>query len=212
MLTEERDYLPVMTSNWEVKGVVSWKSVATRLALGQRCETVGDCMEDAQEVAHHASMFVASERIARSGYVLVRGKDRAVTGMVTAADLSVAFGTLGKPFLLIGEIELLVRDLVESHVGEDDLRRGHHDQERESYEIGDLSFGELIRLLQHPESWEKVGLPVDKQTLLGRLEEVRVVRNAVMHFDPDGLTDEQLALLEQTSRFLQRVTQLVGDG
>lgn len=82
--------------------------------------------------------------------------------------------------------------------------------ERDSYAINDLSFGQLIRLLERPQTWLKVGLQVNKRALLDRLEKVREVRNAVMHFDPDGLPDEDLALLEQTSRLLRKVSLLAG--
>ena len=37
MLTNDFSQLPVMISDREVKGIVSWKSIGSRLALGQKC-------------------------------------------------------------------------------------------------------------------------------------------------------------------------------
>ena len=40
---------------------------------------------------------------------------------------------------------------------------------------------------------------------LKRLEKIREIRNDVMHFDPDGLEDEDLNTLREFAQFLKRL-------
>ena len=52
----------------------------------------------------------------------------------------------------------------------------------------------------------RVDLGVHRDTFLffvRALDEVRVIRNAVMHFDPDGLTPEQLMRLNTVWAFVR---------
>jgi hypothetical protein len=72
------------------------------------------------------------------------------------------------------------------------LRQGHRVNR-----IADLTFGEYVRLLQHPQIWAKLKLKVDCGTLTALLEEVRVIRNDVMHFDSDPMTPDELGTLSR---------------
>ena len=52
-----------------------------------------------------------------------------------------------------------------------------------------------MRLLEHPKVWGKLNLLIDRTVLTKLLEDVRKVRNEVMHFDPDPMTPDELAIL-----------------
>jgi len=67
----------------------------------------------------------------------------------------------------------------------------------------DLTFGETVRAIGSSEIWEKLKLGLDRKTLVARLEELREIRNAVMHFHPDGITNEERDLLRRTRQMLQ---------
>src|SRR3546814_4636712 len=56
------------------------------------------------------SIFEAITDIVQHDFVLVRARDKTISGIVTAADLSLQFRTLTEPFLLLSEIETHVRD------------------------------------------------------------------------------------------------------
>jgi predicted transcriptional regulator len=88
MMQYEFSQLPVMQGDREVKGVVTWKSIGLRKALGSKCERVGDCQEDARIVDANRTLFDSIPIIIEHGYVLVRQRDRRITGIVTASDLS----------------------------------------------------------------------------------------------------------------------------
>jgi hypothetical protein len=45
--------------------------------------------------------------------------------------------------------------------------------------------GEYQRVLADPGIWTKLGWPLDRATFIERLDEIRHIRNDVMHFNPD---------------------------
>lgn len=114
MLANDFSQLPVMTNEREVKGVISWTSIGTRLALSKKGLYVRELMDAHQEIRSDASLFQAIPIIIQHEYVLVRGGDNRVTGIVTASDLSLQFQQLAEPFLLLGEIENHIRRILAS--------------------------------------------------------------------------------------------------
>jgi hypothetical protein len=48
-----------------------------------------------------------------------------------------------------------------------------------------MNFGEYVRLLENPANWSKLQLALDRVVFTKMLNGVRLVRNDVMHFDPD---------------------------
>ncbi len=167
-------------------------------------------MEPAQEIASHSSLFQAVPMIVQHNYVLIRAPDRMITGVVTASDLSVQFQQLARPFLLLGEIENHIRQMIGSRYTAAELStaRDPSDSSREVRSPADLSFGEYIRLLEDPDRWQKLATQIDRATFCKQLDQVRKVRNDVMHFDPDGIPESDETLLANFARFLHRLHSL----
>jgi CBS domain-containing protein len=212
MLQFDYSQLPIMHGEREVKGMISWKSIASRYSLGGECCKVQNCREDAQVVDGNGRLFDAIPTIVRHGYVLVRDpQDRRITGIVTASDLSLQFQQLAEPFLLLREIELHIRQLLQEKVLPEDLDwLGSADTTApKPKSISDLSFGGYIRLLQRPQVWVRLSLNIDQTALTAQLEEVRQVRNDVMHFDPDPMTAKQLDALKNAAKFMQQLYELL---
>ena len=207
MLTNDFSQLPVMTSGREVKGVITWASIGSRLAVGKNCLVARELMEQHQEIRHDASFFSAIGIIAEHQYVLVRGHDQKITGIVTASDLSQQFQQLAEPFLLLGEIENHVRRVISQRftLTEVESAKDPADTKRVVTSVADLSFGEYIRFLENKDRWDRLNITVDRKTCLEKFESVRRIRNDVMHFDPDGIPEKDLMTLREFARFLQRL-------
>lgn len=207
MLAHGYSQLPVTTTLREVKGVISWQSIGARLSLGIRGNLVRDMMERHHEVQHDISIFQAIPIVVSNDYVLVRGADRAISGIVTASDLSLQFLQLSEPFLLLSEIENQVRRVISKKFQRVELGnvRNPLDAERAVSHVSDLTFGEYIRLLENAENWVKSELPMDRGVFCSRLEVVRKIRNDVMHFDPDGISPSDLETLREFARFFQKI-------
>jgi CBS domain-containing protein len=212
MLKHDFSQLPVMQGEREVKGMITWKSIGSRFAFGCKCDLVSDCREDAQVVNSDRTLFGSIPTIVEHGYVLVRDRvDRKITGIVTASDLSLEFQLLSEPFLLLREIELHVRKLLAGKIGGEDFGALANDAPPmpTPKNIAELTFGQYVRLVQHPKIWPKLNLKIDPGVLANLLEEVRLIRNDVMHFDPDPMTGDELDKLKQAVNFMQRIQELL---
>ena len=64
MLTHDFFQLSVMQGDRSVKGMITWESIGSRLALGKDCQTVQDCMEQHYELRYDESLFEAVRVIA----------------------------------------------------------------------------------------------------------------------------------------------------
>ncbi len=211
MLANDFSQLPVMTSERDVKGAVSWKSIGSRLAIGQSPVAARETMDPHAEVSADASLFTAIPLIVEHEYVLVRAADQRIVGIVTTNDLSLQFQQLSEPFLLLGEIENHIRRIIDGRFKPEELAaaRDPADGARSVESASDLTFGEYKRLLEDPARWRKLNLQLDRAVFVQLLEKIREIRNDVMHFDPDGIEDEALEVLRDFARFL-RTLQTVG--
>lgn len=205
MQLNDYSQLPVMTGERTVKGIISWKSIGMSCSLGGPCERVRNCMEESvEDISIGAPLYEAIGSIAKHGYLLVRGKDKAVTGIVTETDLSEQFMHLAGPFLLIGEIEGHLRQLIHGKFTVEELRSTTESEgERDISGSADLTFGGYCRLLGKTQHWERLNLAVDRGEFVKHLGTVRKIRNDVMHFDPDGLSPEDERKLRSVARFLE---------
>lgn len=194
MMANDFSQLPVMPNERDVKGIVSWRSMGSRLALGQSLTTARDAMDPQAEINLDASLFSAIPLIVEHQYVLVRGQDQRIVGIVTTSDLSLQFQQLAEPFLLLGEIENHIRRIIADKFTLDELVavREPGDDSRTINSVADLTFGEYGRLLETPKHWEQLNLHLDRPAFIKLLHRVREIRNDVMHFDPDGIPDTDL--------------------
>ncbi len=140
-------------------------------------------------------------------YVLIRNKENIICGIVTTSDISQQFRQLGEPFLLIGEIENYVRIMLLDKYTIDEIRAVCESSVQESRieRISDLTLGEYIRLIENPTNWEKLSLPVDREVFINKLDDIRQIRNDVMHFDPDGISEQELEKLRDLVRLMQNL-------
>ena len=210
MLTNDFSQLPVMTSERDVKGIVSWKSIGSRLALAQKCSYIRECMDPPHIISAEASLFEAIDIISLHDYVLVQAIDRTISGIVTTSDLSQQFRYLSEPFLLIGECEHLIRRLIHGKYNVEELNdvKDSNDINRNITSIADLTFGEYVRLLSNKDRWTKLKLSIDRKEFISRLDKIREIRNDIMHYDPQGIDPESLHLIRDFVRFLKELRRI----
>lgn len=211
MLRHDFSQLPVMTNDRDVKGMVSWESIAARMLFNkQLATTVRECMIAYRDVPASTSLFDVISIILEHSSVLVRGADRTITGIVTTADLSRQFQQLSEPFLLLSEIENHVRRVIDGKFTALELAsvKDPDDSGRVIENVADLTLGEYIRLLENPANWMKTGLLVDRRVFVNELDHVRRIRNDVMHFDPDGISEDDHKLLRNFLQFMHELSKI----
>jgi len=208
MILNDYSQLPVMNGDREVKGIISWGSLGSRLSLGVECREVQDCMEDPHIISADTSLFDAINEIVKHQYVLIRDSDNKISGIVTTSDLSMEFRKLSEPFLLLGEIELHVRRLIDkASFTKEELRAAGDpdDSGRKINSAADMTFGGYISLLERPDSWSKLNIPIDRAKFIDNLDKIREIRNDIMHFDTDEIPREDLESLQKFAAALQKL-------
>ena len=199
--------LPVMKNDRDVSGMVTWESIGTRLALGRECTYVRQCMEPAEVIQGTTRLFDAIGIVTKHGYVLVRGTDRTITGIVTATDLTDQLGQFAGPFLFVGEIEGHLRNLIHGKFTLEELQAASG-QEQSIEGSSDLTFGGFCRLLENNDNWERLNLCIDRVEFIKRLNSVREMRNDVMHFNPDGIDGDKRRTLRNVARFFDSLARM----
>jgi len=198
--------LAIMQGKREVRGMITWESIAMRSMRPPEPKTVADCRIDAHVIDSDASLFDAFPTIEKFGYVLARSKERTITGIVTASDFAAELGEHSYGFMCIRTIEMLIRKKLHPQLGPSDLKGlEEHSRARAESNPALLTFGENARLLEREEIWSRLSVFVDKSEFIRRLHEIGNVRNEVMHFSPDPLDGEQKKSLKQMEDFLRQV-------
>lgn len=207
MIVHDYSQLPVMTSDRQVNGMISWKSLASKYAFAADCTYVRECMQPHKELSYDTYIFSAIEFVISNEYALIRGSDNVICGIVTTTDLSQQFRELGEPYLLLGEIEKYIRKMLLNKYTLKDLQAACNpsDKDRAIHKVSDLSLGEYIRLIENPDQWEKLSLNIDREVFIGKLEEIRQIRNDVMHFDADNIAERDVKKLREFVRLLQNL-------
>ena len=207
MMMHDFSQLPVTQDMRSIDGMVSWRSILIARAKDVEPKRVGECIERHEEVRADDALLTAFQKIVDHDVVLVRGQENRITGIVTATDLSLMFREQTEPFLLLSEIENQLRHLIDGRFSPEEMQdaKDPKDGERDVEGVTDLTFGECVRLLQEQEHWERLQVRLDHKTVVAQLSEVRRIRNDVMHFDPDGLSNDDLQRLRDVRRLLQRV-------
>ena len=211
MLLNDYSQLPVTQDNREIRkieGMISWKSIGSRLSSGLDCTRIRDCMNpQVYEVRQDTPLLDAVADIATNGYTLVRDSTNRIVGIVTTSDLSKEFQELASPFLLIGEIEKYLHTLVHGQFTAEQIQAALPEG-LTATGTADLTLGGYCRLLQKPVNWEKLGLRFGQKQFVARLEAVREIRNEVMHFRPDGLDLEQQQVLQGLVEFFRHLARM----
>ena len=58
--------------------------------------------------------------------------------------------------------------------------------------------------------WIKLGIGLDRKVFCQSLDDVRNIRNDVMHFDPDGVPNDKLVVLREFVFLLKEIREIRG--
>ena len=196
MLTEDFSQLAVMTSPRELKGAVSWKSIA-KARNANSDATLSAAIVKAEAVPYTADLIGMLPVIQRQEFVFVSGVDRSVTGIVTVADVVEVYGQMASPFFMIGRIDQSLRRIIEAAFSMKTITPlCDPDGLRDLNSYDQLTMGDYQRILENPDCWNDLGWPLHRKTFCARLERISKVRNNIMHFNNDPLPSDILSMLQ----------------
>ena len=206
MQANDYSQLAVMSGQHNLAGAVSWESIAKAI-LVDREATLSDCTDAHPKVVQmNQPLLDAVPDISDAGYVFVRDAHNKITGIITVADLSDQFAVLTRPFLLVGQIERLLRSAIDRCFDSEELHESlDPEDERDVDGAQSLTLGEIQRLLESPANFAMVGWLADRKVLLRHLDVVRNVRNEVMHFSPDPVVELDIKRLSAFAGWIERL-------
>ncbi|MFD5013916.1 CBS domain-containing protein [Streptomyces chartreusis] len=218
MRTKALAQVPVTTGMAQVHGVVTWGSVAKMYEAGKE-PTLDNAMEkDSFPLADTRQEFFSALPVIREhGYLLVRGDDGCLSGIVTAADVTDRFEGAARPFFIVGEIESLLRRCLGAALDEDTIKavQTNKKAEHRTGQVSDLMFGDYLKLLDGDQTktslaaaadanWEALKWPnMPREQFIGRLKRVKDIRNRIAHFDEKPLPQELLDELTTFAKVLR---------
>ncbi len=209
MITNDYSQLPVMNSpsSRNIDGIISWQSIGWAIATNNGKTSVLDFMSKEFTVLKYEMPLLEAVHIIKDReFVLIQKKDKSISGLVTITDIANEFFSLAEPFLYLGQIETSIRVLIDGKFSVEELRDVKYgDDERQIESVSDLTFNEYIQLLRKGDNWNKLSLPLDKDVFTKKLEEVRDIRNDVMHFSSEQLDYGQEQRLKVTAKFLKEL-------
>lgn len=203
MLINDYSQLAVLAGPRSLKGAVTWKSIA-QARHANPSAGLADAITTAEQVPYDRELIDLLPTLYSTEFVFVRDQTNATCGIVTAADVVSAYGELATPFFLIGELDQLLRRLI-SQVFELDEVRALCDKEgsRSITSFDEMTVGDYQHVLENPEKWAQLGWPLDRAVFCKRLDELRDVRNDVMHFNPDPIPTDTIAKLRGVIHLLR---------
>lgn len=156
-------------------------------------------------VDHDASLLAHVSEIYKVGFVLVRGSDGAITGIVTTADLTLQFANMATPTALIAEVERRLRRRADEVFTLDEIRAASM-KPAKTNSAADLTLGAYEHLLKEQSQFDRLKWRLDHGMFLTSLKTVRGIRNELAHFSTtDPITDAQLHAIEGLINMLRTV-------
>jgi predicted transcriptional regulator len=187
MLLNDFSQLAVIEGQRNLRGAVTWKSIA-RARHANQSASFADAITDAHEVRYDKPLREVLQTLEESDFIFVRDDKNLISGIVTTADVVHAYGELATPFFLIGELDQALRRVISRTFTIEEIRPlCGLSASRVIESFDDLSMGDYQRVLENPVMWEKLGWPLDRAIFAKQLNELREIRNKVMHFNPDPL-------------------------
>jgi predicted transcriptional regulator len=203
MLTEDFSQLAVMTGPRELKGAVSWKSIA-KARNANPGATLSAAMVNADAVLYTADLIDMLPTIQQQEFVFVRGADRSITGIVTLEDVVEVYGQMASPFFVIGRIDQRLRRIIEAAFTMNTVTPLiDPDCRRDINTYDQLTMGDYQRILENPDCWAKLGWPLHRKSFCARLDAIAKIRNNIMHFNNDPLPDDVISMLQNFVNLLQ---------
>jgi hypothetical protein len=205
MLLNDFSQLAVLSGPRNLRGAVTWRSIA--LAMHQRPDaTVADAIDPHVEVvAYDRDLFEVLPILEQRDFVFVLDESKAIAGIVTTADVAQRYGVMATPYFQLGELDQTLRWILSRAV---DIETVQRFCSRSVASFDDLTMGEYQRLLENKDVWQRLGWPLDRPTFITRLEEIRRIRNKVMHFHPDPLSDDVVDKLRTFNTLLHQYRDL----
>ncbi|TDC54757.1 CBS domain-containing protein [Micromonospora sp. KC207] len=204
---EINDYsqVAVLANAHSLYGSVSWESIAAA-----KHRDPGASFSDAIDRRARDRVFDYDTRLLdvfgtlqQHGFIFVRDDQRKISGIVTAADVVRKYDEKATPFFLIGEIDQELRHLIVNVFDEETVKEACLAAHISFKSLDTMTMAQYQAVLNNVACWEQLGWRLDRGLFIERLDEIRKVRNNVMHFNPDPVRPSEVAKLRNFLRLIR---------
>lgn len=212
---QEVDYVPVGESEETFTSVVSWDEVAIKDVQGmKRTKTLcSEIRNPAVFVEESDSLYDSKNLIQKHGYVIVKNDKGRAFAIVRGSDLAQELLALTESFLLLHEIENLIRMIIDTaNPSQEEIDACIEERDRnKGITVDRMTFSNYCSLLRKgPEVFGKKLLRIKITKELSAqmaisLEGIRETRNMIMHFHPDENDDGAKARLSKARDFIRKL-------
>lgn len=203
MLLNGYSQLAVLSGSHSLRGAVTWQSIAYARNSKPHANFAAAIIR-AREARYDQELVEILPDLETWDFVFVRNEKNEIAGIVTTADVVAKYRELSTPFILIGELDQVLRRLISrTFTLQEVTSLCDSDGSRAVKSFDDLDMGDYQRVLENPERWAKLGWPLDRATFIKRLDDLRVIRNNVMHFNPEPLPENAVERLRYILKLLR---------
>lgn len=197
--------LPVLDGTRNLQGAVTWESIAQARYKDSQAP-FSQAIVKAHDVSYADHLIDVLPYLEQYGFLLVRDQTKQVAGIITIADVAAEYGATARPFLLIGDLDRQLRRVISEGLDlQEVITLCDPDKLRNITSFGQMSYGDYQRVLSNQQQWDKLGWPLDRKSFVARLDELREVRNELMHFnDKDKAGDDAIPKLRNMIELLRR--------
>lgn len=205
MAPKRYSQVPVIADG-RVRGVFSLWSLTYQLLAAPDLSpldlAVEDVMESIPSVTVDDPLDLVLEHLNLHDAVLV-GSPHGLQAIATATDVLSYFYRVARPYILLQEIELGLRNVINMCVTEAELQQCIDRALARQYEgrnkkpptrLGDMTFEDYRSIIASRENWEFFcgALGRNRELVSSKLEQVRRIRNDIFHFrDPVSVIDHE---------------------
>ncbi len=205
LLQHNFSQLPVLNDEGNVVGAVSWESIG-RAHLGHEAAQLSDALMHPPVVTSDADLLDVILDVSLYDFVIVRASDSfRPIGLVTVADLSVQYRVMASPFTLVEEVERRLRRATDERVPLTAMKAAVGPKNAHVQSASNLTMGNYKYLYAESSNFERLGWSLDHDMFLELLGAVHSLRNSLMHFSTDPLSEEDLAPVRSFLQILRVV-------
>lgn len=186
--------LAVLNGPRNLRGAVTWESIAYKRHVNPDA-TLADAIIDARAVRYDEPLIdVLPYLVNDADFVFVMDETKQVAGIVTNADVVAKYREISNPFILIGELDQVLRQIIARTFTLAEVSPSCH---HSITSFDDLTMGDYQAILGNSDRWEQLGWKLDRAEFVARLDELRKIRNDVMHFNPRDLPPNTIGKLRK---------------
>ncbi|WP_432671081.1 CBS domain-containing protein [Flavobacterium sp. SM2513] len=194
MLLNDFSQIPVLNSENKIIGAISWKSIGKSEVVGTNSENITEYLEEPAIVKETNDFLKYIKLVAKKDYILVVNSTEELVGIITTYDMTIQFKDFLVPFLKLGIIEDCLKYLITKK------------SLTIKKDINDLTFGEYKKIFDNEDNWNLLNLKnIDRQIFIEKLDQIRLIRNTIAHYKPEGIDSAQKFAVDSFSDILQKV-------